>query len=321
MIQVMNELKQSRVSTSLLLVFLCTLLAACGQDDAKRAAQGPALDPAFLVAQNDWRAARRDDLLRPDGWTSLVGLHQIQLKAHYVGTGPGSGIRLAVGPDKLGMVTDGKGHVRFTPEAGVPVTFQGEPLTKAIDLADDRQPEPGVIGFDDGKGLLSVIERGGRHYLRVKHADAPGRVQFTGIQYWNADPSWKVQARYIPHPAGKTLPIMDIISVVTPSPNPGAVEFERDGKTYRLEALGEPGGELFFVLADRTSGHGSYPAGRFLDAPAPVNGVVTLDFNQAYNPPCAFTPFATCPLPPPENRLDVAITAGEKQYIPPNKKS
>ena len=99
------------------------------------------------------------------------------------------------------------------------------------------------------------------------------------------------------------------------------MEFERDGKTYRLEALGEPGGELFFVLADRTSGHGSYPAGRFLDAAAPVNGQVTLDFNQAYNPPCAFTPFATCPLPPPENRLDLAITAGEKQYTPPKKKS
>lgn len=308
-------------SPMLLLLSVCVLLAGCGQDDGKPAAQGPALDPAFLVAQNDWRAQRRDDLLRPDGWTSLVGLHQIQLKAHYIGTGPGSGIRLAVGPDKLGMVTDGKGHVRFTPEPGVPVTLNGEPLSKAIDLADDRQPSPGVIGFDEGKGLLTVIERGGRHYLRVKHADAPSRQQFAGLEYWTADPGWKVQARYIPHPAGKTLPIMDIISVVTPSPNPGAVEFERDGKTYRLEALGEPGGELFFVLADRTSGHGSYPAGRFLDAAAPVNGQVTLDFNQAYNPPCAFTPFATCPLPPPENRLDLAITAGEKQYTPPKKKS
>ncbi|GGD55531.1 hypothetical protein GCM10007235_29830 [Pseudoxanthomonas indica] len=304
----------------MLLVSIAAVLAGCGQDDNKHAEQKPALDPAFLVAQNDWRAQRRDDLLRPDGWTSLVGLHQIQLKAHYVGTGPGSGIRLAVGPDKLGMITDGVGHVRFTPEKGVPVTFNGEPLTKAIDLADDRQPTPGVIGFDEGKGLLSVIERGDRHYLRVKHADAPSRLQFTGIGYWDADPSWQVQARYIPHPAGKTLPIMDIISVVTPSPNPGAVEFERDGKTYRLEALGEPGGELFFVLADRTSGHGSYPAGRFLDAPAPVDGKVTLDFNQAYNPPCAFTPFATCPLPPPENRLDLAITAGEKQYLPPKQK-
>ena len=98
-------------------------------------------------------------------------------------------------------------------------------------------------------------------------------------------------------------------------PNPGAVEFERDGKTYRLEALDEGDGGLFLVFADRTSGHGSYGAGRFLDAPKPgAAWHVALDFNQAYNPPCAFTPFATCPLPPPENRLDLAIDAGEKTY-------
>lgn len=301
---------------------LCALLAGCGGDKAPKAADKPALDPAFLVTQNDWRAQRREDVLRPDGWTSLVGLYPLQLKAHYIGTSPGNGIRLAAGPEKLGMVADAQGHVRFTPEPGVALTFNGEPLKGAVDVADDRQPQPGVIEFDEGKGRLSVIERGGRHFLRLKHADAPSRVQFAGLQFWPADPGWKIEADFIPHPPGKTLPIVDIISVTTPSPNPGAVEFTRDGKRYRLEALGEVGGELFFVLADRTSGHGSYPAGRFLDAPAPVNGKVVLDFNQAYNPPCAFTPFATCPLPPPENRLDLAITAGEKTYKPvPQKKS
>jgi len=122
----------------------------------------------------------------------------------------------------------------------------------------------------------------------------------------------------VAHSPGKTLPIGDIVGTQGDSPNPGAVEFERDGRTFRLEALGEPGGELFFVLADRTSGHGSYPAGRFLDAAWPgPDGKVVLDFNRAYNPPCAFTLFATCPLPPPENRLDLAITAGEKNYVSP----
>ena len=301
-------------------IALVVLLAACGEDKAPKADSGPAVDPAFAAAQQAWRTQRQEDLVRPDGWTSLVGLHQLQLKAHYIGTDAGNGIRLAVGPGKLGMVTDGEGRIRFTPEPGVAITFNGEPAKGAIDVPDDRQPTPGLIGFDEGKGLLSVIERGGHHYLRLKHADAPARVNFSGLRYWPANPAWTVQARFVPHPPGKTLPIVDIISVTTETPNPGAVEFEHDGKRYRMEALGDASGGLFFVFADRTSGHGSYPAGRFLDTAAPVNGVVTLDFNQAYNPPCAFTPFATCPLPPPENRLDLAVTAGEQAYVPPKGK-
>ena len=125
-------------------------------------------------------------------------------------------------------------------------------------------------------------------------------------------------ARFVPHAAGKTLPIANIIGTTDHIPNPGAVEFERGGKTWRLEALDEGEGTLFLVFADRTSGHGSYGAGRFLDAPMPdKQGRLVLDFNQAYNPPCAFTPFATCPLPPPENRLDLAVEAGEKNYDNP----
>lgn len=298
------------------------LLAACQREAADGRAQAPkAQDAAFVAAEQQWRRERHDELTKPDGWTSLVGLHWIQLKAHYIGSGPDSGIRLAVGPAKLGLITDEDGRIHFTPEPGVAVTLNGQPLRNKAEIPSDHDESPGVLGFDDGKGWLTVIERGGRHALRVKHADAASRLQFAGLKYWPVDAGWKVQARFIPHPPGKTIPIVDIIGVTTPSPNPGAVEFEREGRRYRLEALGEPGGELFFVLADRTSGHGSYPAGRFLDASAPVDGKVWLDFNQAYNPPCAFTPFATCPLPPPENRLDLAITAGEQTYKPASAKA
>ena len=121
--------------------------------------------------------------------------------------------------------------------------------------------------------------------------------------------------RLIPNPPGKTIPVADIIGAINDQPSPGAVEFERDGKTWRIDALDEGDGRLFLVFADRTNGHGSYGAGRFLYADAPdAEGNVVVDFNQAYNPPCAFTPFATCPLPPPDNRLDLAIPAGEKKY-------
>jgi uncharacterized protein (DUF1684 family) len=166
--------------------------------------------------------------------------------------------------------------------------------------------------------VLTLIKRGDRLALRVKHADAPGRLNFNGLEHWPFDSSWRIEGRYVANPPGKTLPILDMIGNTTDTPNPGAVEFERDGKTHRLEAL-EDGDQLFFVFVDRTSGHGSYPAGRFLYTPKPdANGKVVLDFNRSENPPCAFTPFATCPLAPPENRLvDLTIRAGEKIYVHP----
>ena len=291
-------------------------LAGCGD---KEAAPAPAaVDPAFAAEQQQWRQQRYTELHAPDGWTSLVGLHWLEHKAHYIGSGPGSGIRLAVGPAKLGMVAHRGDILTFTPERGTAVTVDGKPLTGPIRFQSDRDPAPTLIGFDDGKGQLSLIHRGERYALRVKHADAYSRTGFTGLNYWPGGPDWRISARFVPHPAGKTLPIVDITGLTTEMPNSGALEFERDGKTWRLEALGEPGRELFVIFGDRTSGHGSYPAGRYLDLPAPdASGKVVIDFNHAYNPPCAFTPFATCPLTPPENRLDLKVEAGEQAYHTP----
>ncbi len=216
------------------------------------------------------------------------------------------------------MVARDGDTVWFTPERGAALRVDDKPLTGRIRFASDRDPAPTLIAFDDGKGQLSLIHRGERYALRVKHADAASRANFAGLQYWPGGPSWRVNARFVPHEPGKTLPIVDITGLTTQMPNAGALEFERDGRTWRLEALGEPGRELFVIFADRTSGHGSYPAGRYLDLAAPdADGQVQVDFNHAYNPPCAFTPFATCPLAPPENRLDLRIDAGEQAYHAP----
>ncbi len=296
-------------------------LSACRGDKGDATDGVKAADPAFLADHQIWRNQRLEDLLQPDGWTTLVGMHWLELKAHYIGSGTGSGIRLAVGPERLGMVQQDKGRVFFTPEAGTQLTLDGEPFKGRVELRNDHDPSPNVIGFDEGKGLMSVIERGGRQALRLKHADAITRSQFAGLEYWPVEASWKVEGKFTPHPPGKTIPIVDIIGVQSDLPNPGTIDFTRDGQTYRMEALAGQGGDLFVVLADRTSGHGSYPAGRFLDVGAPVNGKVSLDFNRAYNPPCAFTRFATCPLPPPENRLDLFIEAGEKTYKQPDARS
>ncbi|WDK02583.1 DUF1684 domain-containing protein [Xanthomonas campestris] len=286
----------------------------CGRE-APPAPAPVALDKTFLADNAAWREARLTELRAPDGWTSLVGLHWLSLKAHYIGRSADSGIRLAVGPPKMGMVSSERDAVWFVPERGAALTVGGKPLTGKIRFQSDVDPQPTLIGFDDGKGVLSLIHRGDRYALRVKHADAPSRTGFAGLEYWPIDPSWRIQARYVPNNVGKTIPIVDIVGISSEQPNAGAIEFERDGKTYRLEAIGEPGRPMFVVFADRTSGHGSYSAGRFLDLEAPdASGHVVVDFNRAVNPPCAFTPFATCPLPPPENRIDLAVSAGEKAY-------
>jgi uncharacterized protein (DUF1684 family) len=291
-------------------------LVACG--DTPPAPVAVAADPAFAAEQQQWRLQRYQELHAADGWTSLVGLHWLEYKAHYIGSGPGSGIRLAVGPDKLGMVSRQGDSVWFTPERGVALSVDDAPVTGRIRFFSDRDATPTLIRFDGGKGQLSLIHRGERYALRVKHADAPTRASFAGLQYWPGGPAWRIGARFIPHEPGKTMPIVDITGLTTQMPNAGTLEFERDGRTWRLEALGEPGRELFVIFADRTSGHGSYPAGRYLDLAAPdANGQVLVDFNHAYNPPCAFTPFATCPLSPPENRLDLRVDAGEQAYHAP----
>ena len=312
----------ARPMKSLGVALSCLLaLVACGggssSQTAEQATQAAREAAAFAHAQDTWRATRVADITKPDGWASLVGLHWLDAGAHRVGSDGDNGIRLAMGPDHLGVFSVRDNRVGFVPDAMV--TVDGEPQIGATALRIDTDAAgPSKLVFDGGKGLATVIERGGRLALRVKHADADSRLRFSGIDYWPADRAWQVAARFIAHPAGKTLPIANIIGTTDQIPNPGVVEFERGGKVHRLEALDEGGGILFLVFADRTSGQGSYGAGRFLDAPMPdAQGRVLLDFNQAYNPPCAFTPFATCPLPPPENRLDLAIEAGERDYRKP----
>lgn len=302
---------------------LGALLVGCGgQPEGRGTGDAPVdaapADPAFVADNEAWRAERRERLLQPDGWASLIGLHWIELPAHYVGSGPTSGIRLAKGPERMGLLQRQGGKVYLTPESDAALTVDGAPAKGRFELVPDVTGTPTVVGFDDGKGQLVLVDRGGRKALRVRHAEAETLTGLAPLDYWPADPAWRVQARFVPHPAGKTIPIMDILSQQQPQPNPGVVEFERGGASYRLEALeGEDGG-LFLVFADRTSGHESYAAGRYLYTPAPAaDGTVEVDFNRAYNPPCVFTDYATCPLPPPENRLDLAVTAGEKKYVRP----
>ena len=272
---------------------------------------------AYQHSIEQWRVGRVAKLTAPDGWLSLIGLEWLQEGANRVGSAADNDIVLQAGPAYLGVVTLSKtGQLHITLADGSGATIDGKPAHEAV-LVDDAHvtgnATPTTIAF--GTANFYVIDREGRKALRVKDTAAATRQHFLGIDYFPIDPSWHIVADWVPFNPPHDLQMGSVIGTIDTVKVPGKAVFQRDGHTYELLPYQEePGGELFFVLADRTSGHETYGAARFLYAALPVNGKVVLDFNQAYNPPCAFTSFATCPLAPPENRLDLRITAGEKKY-------
>lgn len=312
---------------------LLLALSGCGRDAADAAdavdatAASELADREFRTGHARWVAEREDGLREPDGWTSLIGLHWVETGVQTVGGGEGNAIRLSIAPDVLGRVEQRDGTLYFTAAPDASVTLDGQPLQGAAALRPQGPAGTPVLAYDAGRGQISVIRRGTRQALRVRHADAPALRNFNGLDFWPADPEWRVQARFVAHPPGRTLPIVNIIGDVNDNPNPGYVEFEKDGQVWRLEALGDPARGLNLMFQDRTSGRESYGVGRYLrTGPVAADGTLALDFNRAHNPPCAYTEYATCPLPPPENRLTrvdedsgervrLAVLAGEKTYV------
>ena len=306
--------RRARVSRWLhgLALLACTsLLVACGDDKVEG---GTSMDTAYEAEIGTWRKLRYEELTRPDGWMSIIGLHWITLNAHFAGA-ERSGVDTMFGPPQLGMFSREGERVYFVPEAGVEVTHNGEPVTGRIQLLDDRQTLPSVLAYDCGKGEITVIWRGGRQALRIRHTDAERRLKFDGIDYWPIDPSWKMPAKFTANPPGTTVEIVTVLGTTEIAGNPGYIEFQRDGNTYRLEAFPRGDAGYTVMFADLTSGQGSYGQGRFVDVLKPdTQGNLTIDFNRAYNPMCAFHRYGTCPTPPKANRLNLAIPVGEKRY-------
>lgn len=259
-----------------------------------------------------WREQRTERLTAPEGWLSLVGLHWLDKGTHSIGSAADNDIVLSIGPPKLGSVTLDGAIVTLALAEGVEASI-GDTAARTAPLVADSSGSPTVVRI--GQTSFSLIERSGRYGLRVRDPQAKSRSGFVGIDYFEIDPAWRFEARFEAHPAGRTIDIVNVLDMLEPTKNPGVVVFEKNGKQYRLEALDDTGdGQLFLIFADRTNGKTTYGPGRFLYAPPPVDGKTVVDFNRAYNPPCAFSAYSTCPLPPPENRMDVAVQAGEKKY-------
>ncbi len=181
-----------------------------------------------------------------------------------------------------------------------------------MELKSDETGEPTLLHL--GSLTFHVIKRGERLGVRVKDKENPARIKFPGLQYFPIDPKWRVTAKFVPYNPPKKIPILNVLGMLQDEPSPGTLEFQVNGKTYRIDPITEQGSdELFLIFADQTTGKETYGAGRYLYTPqAGPDGKVLIDFNKAYSPPCAFTAYATCPLPPPGNKLAVRIEAGEK---------
>lgn len=260
---------------------------------------------------------RRDASLRdPMGWLTLVGLHWLTTGEQRFGSDPGGEIVLHAEegaiPPLAGRLELANEEVRVHPAAGVALTVNGGPVPDGLRLADDEEDEPTVLELASLR--MYLIRRGeDRLALRVKDVASRALREFTRLDYYPIDPRWRVTGRLMPATPGAWIQVPDIVGDALALPTPGDVVFERGGRTHRLHALEAQPGHLWLVFGDETNGTETYGGGRFLvTGPVQPDDSVEVDFNLTYNPPCVFSPFATCPLPPEGNRLPVRVEAGEQ---------
>lgn len=283
-----------------------------GDDDGEKKIE---VDPNYQSDINLWRIQRQEAATNPDGLLTPIGLFWVTQRAHFIGSGGRSGMRIPNGPASLGMLSQNGKRLFFSPESNVPITVNGEPTRGRVELQDDTYGAPTLVGFDEGKGQLRLVRTSGRVAVQVKHADSAGRLGFKGLEFWPIDPAWRIQATFVPHPEGKTLEVVAVTGMTEVVRNPGYVQFQRGEGSYKLDVLDVGGPDWLLIFADMTSGHDSYGQGRYIDLQRVASqGPITIDFNRAYNPPAAFTSFTTSILAPRDNRVDFAVTAGEKRY-------
>ena len=272
------------------------------------------IDNGYQQEIERWHAQRIARLTAPDGWLSLVGLEWLKPGTNRIGSAGGNDIVLAKAPAHLGTITWADDNsLSITLDAANGVTIDGIAQDRAV-LRDDSRADPTTVAF--GSVSFIAIDRSGRKGLRVRDSEAETRIHFKGIERFPVDPAWRIVADWIPLDPPFQLATGTVIGTIENYPAPGRAVFERDRQRFELYPVLEAPGDkqLFLIFADATSGKETYSAARFLYADMPRDGKIVLDFNKAYNPPCAFTPYATCPLAPPENRLDVRVTAGERKY-------
>jgi uncharacterized protein len=247
-----------------------------------------------------WQQHRDQGLRSDNGWLTLVGLFWLKPGDNTIGSADSNDFVLPKG--------SAPGHTGTLHLVGDQVTFT-DPNGRSRVLSYKDEDKPDVVKA--GSVSFYIMKRGDHLAVRAKDSNAPARKHFTGMKYFPTNPAFRFEAKFIPD--AKKIPVLNILGQTEPEESPGVVEFVYQDKPYRLRPIYE-GKTLFFLFKDPTNKVNTYQAGRMLNTPLPENGKVDLDFNRSYNPPCTFTPYATCPLPPKENTLPFAVEAGEMRY-------
>lgn len=263
----------------------------------------------YQTSIEEWRADREKKLKAEDGWLSLSGLFWLNEGENRVGSGSGVRVQLPSGlPANAGILLRRGRTVHFRAASGADVRVNGKQITEQT-LQTDKSGKPDILEI--GRVRLHVIERGENLGIRMKDPQSEARTHFRGLSWFPVQDDWNVRARFVAQP--RAMRFDALAGGKQDFTSPGYVEWQREGRTLRLTPVTEDD-RLFFVFRDATSGKSTYAAARFIYTDRPKDGFVSIDFNKAYNPPCVFTPYATCPLPPPENRLKIPVEAGEKMY-------
>lgn len=267
--------------------------------------------PSGYAAEiSQWRQMMDERLRAEDGWLALIGLHWLHEGPNTIGSNADCDIPLPNAPGLIGVIDFQDGQATITAADDITLTIDGE-QARTASLRDDTA-KGGPTRVSIGSITFFVIKRGDHYGIRARDTNNPDRQNFTGRQWFPVDASFRVTGRLLPHTPARALQVINSVGLIEAISNPGRVEFDLHGQTLSLEAFAANERELWFVFKDRTSGQSTYGAGRFLYAPLAEDGAVSLDFNKAYHPPCAFTPYATCPRPPRENVLPVEIPVGER---------
>jgi hypothetical protein len=295
----------------LAVVIAVSLTAACGGEPPKEAASATPVADSPVTLNEKWRAKHEADYRRD--WVTIAGLHPLKPGASSVGSGATNDIVLsASAPAVVGRFVRRDQAIRFEPDANAQILLNNQPVTSPIDLRDDRAPKADELVVGDIRLVVHVS--GDTRSLRVRDPNSAQAKGFLGFSWFPIDLQYRVVGRFIKDAQPQQIKVLNTFSEIDEYKSEGVVEFTLRGQTLRLRPFTTRPKRFYFVFRDASSGQETYEAARFLYADLLDDGTTVLDFNQAYNPPCAFNPYTTCPIPIRENRLPIKVLAGEKAY-------
>lgn len=297
----------SALKIILLVIAIILVFISCKEKEPE-----PKGTPEYITEIEQWHQKRIERLKDENGWLTLVGLYWLREGENTFGSDKNNDIVFPENaPENIGEIILKDSVITLIINEGVNVTNEGNAV-KEIKLETDLSGNPTIL--DLGSLRWYIIKRGDRYGIRLRDINAPLRNEFDGIERFPVNEDWEITASFEAYDPPKVISLPTQIGTIEEEPSPGAVVFEKDGQTYRIDAV-DRGKRLWLIFADETSGKETYGAARYLYIDKPDStGKTIVDFNLAYNPPCVFTKYATCSFPPKQNFLKLKITAGEKMW-------